>query len=396
MKETKINIIQDAYQDPYQAMANAFLIGEYEFPISDLKCKKENLELFEEAIKEEFNIEKHSLELSGSNKSYFYIEESNEFMIVTSLGQRNAFTVHILGKHIEISTKVYNIFKKYEHYENESIINLVTFGLNSGRVTETSVQMNIEYFSANKKVYYPYIDVEEMFTQYSYSDENIMVLYGEPGTGKTRAVNLFLKFLMENPQICLDRKMNDNDYEDSDDEESVMLNVAYIKNEDVLSEDSFWERISNRNFAVVFLDDADYCLTSRKNQVSTQQDISKNKFLSQLLSYTDGIVRNNTKFIITTNIEMSDIDAAVLRKGRTFEILRLRKLKRQEAIEIWKSYELSESVFPFDSSFKEITASDLGSEISKYTNDKMSSRKKYIFEEGISILNKVGSKKVGF
>jgi len=78
------------------------------------------------------------------------------------------------------------------------------------------------------------------------------------------------------------------------------VSVAYVKNEKILSTDEFWNNLSSQNYQLVILDDLDYALLPRTQAVSTGEDVDKNAFISQLLSFTDGIFENgnNTKFIM--------------------------------------------------------------------------------------------------
>ena len=99
----------------------------------------------------------------------------------------------------------------------------------------------------------------------------------------------------------------------------------------------------------------------------TSDDAKKNAFLNQLLSFTDGVQKNKTKFIITTNQHFDDVDTALLRKGRLFDILEFRKLTNSEALKIWLEQELKEE--EFNKLFTDdVLQSDLGSEISKRKN----------------------------
>lgn len=176
-----------------------------------------------------------------------------------------------------------------------------------------------------------------------------------------------------------------NDMFDNDE-----IAVVYVKNENVLSTDEFWNQLKSSEYQLVILDDLDYALLPRTQAVSSGEDVSKNAFISQLLSFTDGIFENgnNTKFIITTNRDVSEIDTAVLRKGRTFDILNLRYLTPAESLVIWTDeYNLEKEEFmKIFGDRTEIPASDLGA----YAKDLISARamgvqtKPYILEDGIS------------
>ena len=198
-----------------------------------------------------------------------------------------------------------------------------------------------------------------MFNQYILSENNILLLCGVAGGGKTELGNLYMKFLLKSSLF--------REKIESSPDESLDIKVAYIKNEKILSTDQFWLTLQEDRYDLVFLDDLDYGLLPRTQEISSSEDIDKNKFISNLLSFTDGIFESSqtTKFIITTNREVGDIDSAILRKGRTFDILNLRPLTNKESKKIWTSNGLSSELF--EDTFghkKEILACDLGSEIS--------------------------------
>ena len=132
------------------------------------------------------------------------------------------------------------------------------------------------------------------------------------------------------------------------------------------------------------LDDLDYMLTKRDSEVMTNDDAKKNAFLNQLLSFTDGVQKNKTKFIITTNQHFEDVDTALLRKGRLFDILEFRKLKNDEALTIWLSEDLKEEEFRKIFS-DDVSQADLGSEIAKRKNKRIKNTiSSYLKEKDIS------------
>ena len=106
-------------------------------------------------------------------------------------------------------------------------------------------------------------------------------------------------------------------------------------------------------------------------------------------------------FIITTNKETKEIDVAILRKGRTFDILNLRALNNAEAKDVWLSEGLKADKF-MSSIFKDsdnILPCDLGSEISKIkASEKYGIEiKPYVKEDGISMYSNAKTKrKIGF
>jgi len=387
-----INVLQDAYQDVTVSMINKYLVDYYGFSVVDSLSTRDNFWKFINTL---VDCTTYRFEISSTSKVYYIEQNSKDFLIISDVGNSDIFNVNIFGRDIAMTEKVYQDFKKFEHVDDEIMVNFNTFSNVNNKITEYNNPLKACTFNDDIPDYYPYLNTDELFRQFTLSNENILVLSGAPGTGKTRATNLYIKWLIKNPDICREYKIYDNAGGD-DDEQS--FTVGYVKNEEILAHDGFWETITKFNPALVFLDDADFCLSSRKNEVTSSEDFAKNKFLGQLLSFTDGITKNRTKFIITTNVDIDDIDTAILRKGRTFDILKLRNLTNQEALNIWKSKGYSEEAFSNYITSDNIPACDLGSAINKEESTVKSGKvfSKYLLEDGISILNSNKNKTVGF
>jgi hypothetical protein len=94
---------------------------------------------------------------------------------------------------------------------------------------------------------------------------------------------------------------------------------------------------------------------------------------------------------------MGEIDAAVLRQGRTFNIIKLRRLKESEALKIWINKGYTKEQYFMHLQPGDVSAAELGSAINKQKIiEKSGELKQYIFEDGISLLNKNKPEKVGF
>lgn len=183
-----------------------------------------------------------------------------------------------------------------------------------------------------KKNYIPYIDTDEMFKQFFGGDENILLLVGKSGTGKSKLTSVAIEYLAS-------IKVN-----------SGNRTVATISDANILLNDFFWYQIRDNKIDLVILDDFDFMLGSRDSE-----DTKHNKFLSKFLTFTDGVRKNKIKFIVTTNQEYRDMDKAILRKGRLFDVIEMRELSLEEGLEIWKSEGITEP-YPFENS---VTIADL-------------------------------------
>jgi len=310
--------------------------------------------------------------------------------------------IYTNGNSLEIFTSIYatteddlqdlwNLIIKYIKDENSTCLYFCTYYIGANGVADETKIIKEDSLNYISKSYYPYIDTDIMFEQFFTGDENILLVVGEPGLGKSKMSSLALKYAFSNTNKLPYDKLDENSTLDNQ-----FISVAYAKSSEVISSDKFWRMIGSVKNDFVILDDLDYMLTKRNSEVMSSEDQIKNNFLNQFLSFTDGVEKNKTKFIITTNQDYDDIDTALLRKGRLFDIIELRKLSADEALKIWKENNLEEKEFKTIFTTHEILPADLGSEISKRHNKRIASAtKSYLLEDGISKVKKAGrSKKI--
>lgn len=428
-KRIYTNIVRDSYTNDQAVLWSKFGLEKYELALEGFKIKTKDLSSMMKDLKD--------LEFSNDIKEYhfnlnvhadLYIIMNDKYMVkIETYDNKSKVEVNLYFNTLEIGQITHNVIKKYEDVDSEIYININSFFFDAGKNIKTTSSTKIMAdFDDDKDIYYPFLDTKEMFKQYLISDSNILLLAGEPGGGKSRLASIFMKYLLEElkhkkikgTSNVMNRntprlKISDEvDYiEEIDDiiedlrnvsRSNDYINVAYVKDEELLSKDLFWNILKDDSYNLLFLDDLDYALLPRTQTVSSSLDIDKNKFISNLLSFTDGLFKegNNLKLIITTNRELSDIDKAVLRKGRTFDIIQLRKLTNDEAKDIWLSENLPIDIF--DKEFgnsKEVLQADLGSSIviNKKSILNNIEIKPYVLEEGISLYaNTKKHKKIGF
>lgn len=219
------------------------------------------------------------------------------------------------------------------------------------------------------KLYVPYIDVDVLFEQFFKSSENILLLTGKSGIGKSKLGALAIDYLGKHT-------------------EKVDANIATASDVNVLSNESFWNALIGEEIDLVVLDDLDFLLTPRTEEQGFN-DNAKNRFISNFLSFTDGFKKNNVKFIITTNQSVDTIDKSLLRKGRMFDILQLRELTNAEAKAIWDN-EVKDKPFTLKGP---VLACDLAHAIEE-TNVRVYT-KDYLLDKSVSLLNTT-TKTLGF
>ena len=172
---------------------------------------------------------------------------------------------------------------------------------------------NTQVFDKDSKYahpeFYPWIKMplDQYFLEYFQSNANILVMMGDPGTGKSTLLRSVIREL------------------------NLAAMVAY-KTEVIESPlfiptcDDFLRRSLNSipgQHRVVAVEDADNLMGRRTDG---------NKVMASILNASDGISSRKLKMIFSTNIKnINDIDPAMLRPGRCFDVLCFRNLTVDEA-----------------------------------------------------------------
>ena len=344
----------------------------------DITLKSQKHKEFIAALEKEFGeFEKFDYSRSKNNiyKKYF----SENIRMVSSGNSTETYSGCSVTSD-KIANRVWQIYLDYCERSDDVSLFLNSFFMNNGQLDKNISELKYKELTGISPKYYPYIDTDVMFDQFFTGSENIMLLVGEPGIGKSKMATLALKHALENEDILPYDKIKENPNLDTQ-----FINAVYAKSTDVLANDKFWREIEKLHPDFCIIDDLDYMLTKRDAEIQNTDDFNKNAFLNQFLSFTDGVEKHNTKFIITTNQKYDDIDTALLRKGRLFDILELRDLSRTEALDVWLENNLSEDVFNDTFTSEKILPAELGSEISKLLNTRiLTSTQPYLKEENIS------------
>lgn len=159
--------------------------------------------------------------------------------------------------------------------------------------------------------YYPFLEggVDAYLERYHTSKNAILLLTGEPGTGKTSFIRYYLS--------------------------AYNLDSIVTYDEQVMQRDDFYINfLTNQKRHVLIVEDADLLLAAR--------DDGENKIMSKFLNVSDGLVKAlNKKIIFSTNItQLSKIDSAITRPGRCFDVVEFRKLTKNEANAICEKEDL--------------------------------------------------------
>lgn len=359
----------------------------YVFHILDISFSAEEFKKILIDIKELYpNIKEYDYSRGKNNiiKQYF-CDDIRLYVSGNSIDLFGSFYT----KSNDISQKMWDIYTKHSKESDDIELFLHSYTANNGKVDDSVKIMTHSELNYISEKYYPYIDTEIMFEQFFTGHENILLIVGEPGLGKSKLSSLALKYAFENTDKLPYDKFILNPGLDNQ-----FITVAMVKSTEVLSSDSFWSSLESLSPDFCIIDDLDYMLTKRDSEIMSHEDQIKNAFLNQFLSFTDGVEKRKTKFIITTNQNYSDIDTALLRKGRLFDILELRKLDKAEALIIWKENGLDQNEFDALFDKHQVLSADLGSEISKRLNKRIKNpTSTYLKESGISKVQRASKSK---
>lgn len=152
------------------------------------------------------------------------------------------------------------------------------------------------------RTFYPWIetDLKKYYESFVASRSQILVLYGPPGTGKTSFIRDLLCEMNLNAYISYDMKI-------------------------LTSDSTFVEYVSGSLFDAIVIEDADDLLTAERGE--------SNKVIAKILNVSDGLIKlPRKKLIFSTNLEnVTDIDRAIIRPGRCFDVMEFREITRDEA-----------------------------------------------------------------
>ena len=151
---------------------------------------------------------------------------------------------------------------------------------------------------------YPYIsgDIESYIDDYINGPSSILLLLGEPGTGKTTFISELIYQSKQSATLTYDEK--------------------------VMSQDGFFASfMDSDDVNLLIMEDADSFIRSR-----TEGNMLMHKFLN----VSDGLIANpKKKLIFSTNLaSIEDVDSALIRPGRCHDVIKFRKLDRNESLTV--------------------------------------------------------------
>lgn len=203
-------------------------------------------------------------------------------------------------------------------YTSECVADVNWAFYSMGEVQTSNIQETL-----NDTIYdeaYPYLDgIDKYIDSYLNSDEQVLLLKGPPGTGKTRLIRYIMKKIVyrKNKELKKLRTGYKHAY------------ILYTNDEEVLNYDSFYMQFIADNYDLLVLEDIDHNLTKRTEG---------NTIMAKLLGVSDGILTNvSRKIVLSTNLPSihGKVDEALLRPGRCFDILEMRLLTHEQASKLF-------------------------------------------------------------
>jgi len=259
--------------------------------------------------------------------------ESKNFIIVSHISNKN----QAVGLYINFDI-LYNADANLKNIKDQLIQELIEH-------TDSSLAIEYKWYYVHKDdltyssfydnntitIYdeaYPFVDisVNKYLDNYRSSLASVLLLIGPPGTGKTK----FIKYMVQKYASEWKTRTNIS----ITDKNNESFQIMYSNSQRAYDHDELFMAFIDNDCQLLILEDIDFNLSPRIE--------GNNYFMHKLLNASDGLLNiGSKKIIITTNIHGEQkIDNALLRPGRTFDILRTRNLTLDEAKNLSEKLEI--------------------------------------------------------
>lgn len=234
----------------------------------------------------------------------FFVEDNGDYeegFDQNNVAEVNVFTLEVTGLEFLVNKtfKIFNDRKEGLTKAHKSALVRWYVPTQHGGLKDFNFQLKKDWDV--QQSHYPWIKTElkSYYDSFAASRAQIIVLYGAPGTGKTTFIRDMICELNMNSIISYDLKV-------------------------ITSDMTFVKYLSDKNFDAIIIEDADELLTAERGEY--------NKIISKILNVSDGLIKlPKKKLILTTNLKkLDDLDPAIIRPGRCFDVLEFREFVKSE------------------------------------------------------------------
>ena len=241
----------------------------------------------------------------GNNEFFILVQSNNSHGLVIDEKNCNYITYHVDSNSTTIKASgdeefVDNVMKQVE--AEFSIVTSYIDWIYSSDGNSVNVPLNVERLPVDEM--YPFLKGEKLtdyYERYMESNANILLLIGPPGTGKTTFIRGLLAHTESSAVVTYDAAILEKDY----------LFARFIEGDE----------------SIMVLEDSDAFLKPRADG---------NTMMHRFLNVGDGLVTTKgKKLIFSTNLpSIRDIDSALTRPGRCFDIVTFDLLGQADAVKL--------------------------------------------------------------
>jgi hypothetical protein len=299
----------------------------------------------EEKQNTDYEEEEHILEELNSDEDLLtYLTIKLEEKIILSIEGRIAKLIFERGKNVDVYLEILNKFKKVS--ENKKSFNLIVQDRYSGSGYSIK-SFDVEDYNIDIESNYndDFQEINKTICNFlkSNNKNGLILLHGKQGTGKTS----YIRYLISN----IDKKFI-----------YLPLHMAHT-----LDSPDFLPFMTRHKDSILIIEDCETILKSREIAEGTSSA------LVNLLNMGDGLLSDalSLKFICTFNTELSNIDKAILRKGRLKARYEFKDLEKEKVGNLFEKLNIKEKT-PKAMSIAEIyNQSDLDFETSESNRKKI-------------------------
>jgi hypothetical protein len=243
--------------------------------------------------------------LYGESEQYVLVQSNNSHGLIVDEEHHNYITYHVDSNSTTVKASGDERFVDQVLAQIETEFSIVTSYIDwiySSDGNSVNVPLNIERLPVDEM--YPFLKGEKLtdyYERYMESNANILLLIGPPGTGKTTFIRGLLAHTQSSAVVTYDATILEKDY----------LFARFIESEE----------------QVMVLEDSDAFLKPRADG---------NTMMHRFLNVGDGLVTTKgKKLIFSTNLpSIRDIDSALVRPGRCFDIVTFDLLAHADAVKL--------------------------------------------------------------